>query len=97
MLDSGLGEKNSYSYKNFRNYCTSHLHLLNNHEGEGSCDGADRSKNFASIPYLDIKWIGWLSSLTLEKRKTWLVIEWKTTLQANREIKEGLAIGIELH
>ncbi len=56
-----------------------------------------RSKNVASIPDLDIKWIRWLPSPALGKNKTSLVIECKTALQANRAIEEGLAMGAELY
>ena len=56
-----------------------------------------RAKNTASIPDLEIKWIGWLSNPTSGKKETSLVIECKTATQANGAIEEGLAIGAELH
>ncbi|WP_375449372.1 hypothetical protein [uncultured Nostoc sp.] len=56
-----------------------------------------QSKNIASIPDLDIKWIGWLSNPASGKKKTSLVIKCKTAAQANGAIEEGLVIGAELH
>ncbi len=56
-----------------------------------------RAKNIASIPDLEIKWIGWLSNPAAGKKETSLVIECKTATQANGAIDEGLAIGAELH
>lgn len=56
-----------------------------------------RAKNAASIPGLEIKWIGWLTNLSPGKKESSLVIECKTAVQANGAIDEGLAIGAELH
>ena len=56
-----------------------------------------RAKNAASISGLEIKLIGWLTNLSPGKKKSLLVIECKTAMQANGAIDEGLAIGAELH
>lgn len=56
-----------------------------------------RAKNTASIPGLEIKWIGWLSKPDLGEKKISLVIECKIAMQANVVIEEGLAIVAELH
>ncbi len=69
---------------------------INMKEKEGVMEQI-RAKNTASIPGLDIKWIGWLSKPALGKKESSLVIECKTAAQANGAIEEGLAIGAELH
>ena len=51
----------------------------------------------ATIPDLDIKWIGWLSNPALGEKKTSLVIECKTAAQANGAIEKDLTIRAELH
>lgn len=56
-----------------------------------------RAKNAASIPGLEIKWIGWLTNLSPGKKESSLVIECKTAMQANEAIDNGLAIGAELY
>ena len=56
-----------------------------------------RAKNAASIPGLEIKWIGWPTNLSQGKKESSLVVEYKTAMQANRAIDKGLAIGAELH
>ncbi len=56
-----------------------------------------RAKNAASIPGLEIKWIGWLTNLFQGKKKSSLVVECETAIQASEAIDEGLAIGAELH
>ncbi len=56
-----------------------------------------RAKNAASIPDLEIKWIGWLTNLSPRKEESSLVVECKTAMQSNGAIDEGPAIGAELH
>ena len=55
------------------------------------------ANNAASIPGLEIKWVEWLSSLAPGNKKSSLVVECKTAMQANGAIYEGLAIGAESH
>ncbi len=56
-----------------------------------------QAKNAASIPGLEIKWIAWLTNLSLRKKESSLVVECKTAMQANGAIDEGPAIRAELH